>query len=69
MVAVGVPPANVPEASVTEAIDTDLAAHQRPLTAWHIDRASLASTLVHQRSMELAIFCKAWPVQQGPYNV
>src|SRR5919109_3738868 len=67
VVAVGVTPANVPEASVTEAIAADLAAQQRTLTELHIDRAYLASTLVQQRSETLAIFCKAWPVQQGPY--
>ena len=44
IVAVGVTPANVPEASVTEAIGTDLAAQQRTLTELHIDRAYLAST-------------------------
>ena len=67
IVAVGVTPATVPEASVTEAIETDLAAQQRTLTELHIDRAYLASTLVQQRSDALAIFCKAWPVHQGPY--
>ena len=67
IVAVGMTPANVPEASVTEALETDLAAQQRTLTAWHIDRAYLARTLGQQRSETLAIFCKAWPVHQGPY--
>ena len=66
-VAVGVTPANVPEASVTEAIAADLAAQQRTLTELHIDRAYLASPLVQQRSETLAIFCKAWPVHQGAY--
>src|SRR5262249_62301839 len=67
IVAVGVTPANVPEASVTEAIETALAAPPRTLTEWHIDRAYLASPRVHQRSETLAIFCQAWPVHQGPY--
>src|SRR5215471_877368 len=67
IVAVGVTPANVPEASVTDAIATDLAAQQSTLKALHIDRAYLASPLVQQRPAELAIFCKAWPVRQGPY--
>ena len=67
VVAVGVTPANVPEANVTEAIETDLAAQQYTLRELHIDRAYLASTLVQQRPETLAIFCKAWPVQQGPY--
>src|SRR5215470_12905292 len=67
IVAVGVTPANVPEASVTDAIETDLAAQQCTLRELHIDRAYLASTLVQQRPATLTIFCKAWPVQQGPF--
>jgi len=67
IVAVGVTPANVPEASVTDAIATDLAAQQSTLQELHIDRAYLASTLVQQRPDTLTIFCKAWPVHQGPY--
>ena len=66
MVAVGGPPGHGPEARVPEASATDLAAHQRPRTAWHLDRASLASTLVPQRSRAWAMFCQAWPVPQGP---
>jgi transposase len=67
IVAVGVTPANVPEASVTDAIETDLAAQQSTLQELHIDRAYLASKLVQQRAADLTIFCKAWPVRQGPY--
>ena len=67
IVAVGITPANAPEASVTDAIETDLAAQQCTLRELHIDRAYLASTLVQQRTETLAIFCKAWPVRQGPY--
>jgi transposase len=67
IVAVGVTPANVPEASVTDAITTDLAAQQSTLQELHIDRACLASTLVQQRPTTLTIFCKAWSVHQGPY--
>lgn len=67
MVAGGVPPANVPEASVTDAIAPDLAAQKSPLQAWHIDRASWASTLGQQRTEDRAIFCQAWPVRPGPY--
>ena len=67
IVAVGVTPANVPEASVTDAIETDLAAQQSTLKELHIDRAYLASKLVQQRADDLTIFCKAWPVRQGPY--
>ena len=66
IVAVGVTPANAPEASVTDAIETDLAAQQCTLRELHIDRAYLASTWVQQRTETLTIFCKAWPVQQGP---
>ncbi len=67
MVAVGVTPANTPEASVTAAIETDVAVQQCTLRALHSDRASLASQLVQQRTETLAMFCKAWPVRQGPY--
>jgi len=67
IVAVGGTPANAPEASVTDAIETDLAAQQCTLRELHIDRAYLASPLVQQRAASLAIFCKAWPVRQGPY--
>ena len=44
-----------------------LAAQQSTLKELHIDRAYLASTLVQKRPADLAIFCKAWPVRQGPY--
>jgi hypothetical protein len=67
IMAVGVTPANAPEASVTDAIEADLAAQQCTLRELHIDRAYLASQLVQQRSETLTIFCKAWPVRQGPY--
>ena len=67
IVAVGGTPANAPEASMTEAIEADLAAQQRTLRELHIDRAYLASTLVQERVENLTIFCKAWPVRQGPY--
>jgi Transposase DDE domain len=67
IVAVGVTPATVSEARVTDAIETDWAAQQCPLRAWPIERASLASPLVQQRPATLAIFGKAWPVQQGPF--
>jgi transposase len=67
IVAVGVTPANAPEASVTDTIETDVAAQQCTLRELHIDRAYLASKLVQQRSETVAIFCKAWPVRQEPY--
>jgi hypothetical protein len=31
----------------------------------HIDRAYLSSHFVHERSDELEIYCKAWPVREG----
>ena len=63
----GVTPANVPEASVTDAIAMDLAAQKSTRQALHIDRAYVARTLVQQRTAALAIFWKAWPVRPGPY--
>jgi hypothetical protein len=53
IVAVGVTPANAPEASVTDAIETDWAAQQCTRRALHIDRAYLASRLVQQRAFTL----------------
>jgi IS5 family transposase len=64
--AVGITPANAPEASVTEAIKTDLAAQQALLAELHIDRAYRSHTLVRERSADLVIYCKAWPVRNGP---
>jgi hypothetical protein len=63
--AVGITPANVPEASVTEAIQADLLAQQAQLAELHIDRAYLTSSLVRERSADLSIYCKAWPVRNG----
>jgi transposase len=65
--AVGVTPANVPEASVTEAIQADLAHQGASLRECHIDRAYLSSGLVRERPPELAIYCTAWPVAAGPH--
>ena len=64
---VGVTPANVPEASVTDSIEADLAAQHLSVREWHIDRAYLASRVVKERSTEVAISCKAWPVRTGAY--
>jgi len=61
--AVGVTPANAPEATVTDAIATDLAAAGWRLSELHIDRAYLSSSLVRDRGPDLAIFCKAWRVR------
>jgi hypothetical protein len=63
--AVGVTPANAPEASVTEAIMADLTAQTVTLQELHIDRAYLSSTLVRERPAGLDVFCKAWPVRNG----
>ena len=63
--AVGLTPANVPEATVTDALAVDLAAQQARLGECHIDRAYLSSTLVRDRPADLQIYCKAWPVRNG----
>src|SRR5712692_8882533 len=60
--AVGVTPANVPEASVTEAISEDLERQGACLKELHIDRAYLSSHLVRERDTNLEIYCKAWQV-------
>jgi hypothetical protein len=57
--AVGLTPANVPEASVTEAISEDLARQATTLMELHIDRAYLSSHLVRERSDDLEVYCKA----------
>lgn len=64
--AVGLTPANAPEASVTPALDADLAAQRlavAELTELHIDRAYVSSRWVRERPETLAIYCKAWPVR------
>jgi IS5 family transposase len=61
--AVGITPANVPEAAVTGDIAADLAAQHAHLAELHIDRAYLSSHLVRQREADLQIFCKAWRVR------
>lgn len=64
---VGITPANVPEASVTDSIEADLDAQKLTVSEWHIDRGYLASRVVKERSAEVEIYCKAWPVRNGPY--
>ena len=64
---VGVTPANAPEASVTEAISVDLDRQGACLKELHIDRAYLSSHLVRERSDELEVYCKAWPVRISKY--
>ncbi len=61
--AVGITPANVPEAAVTDDIAADLDAQHATLGELHIDRAYLSSTMVRDRSEDLTIFCKAWRVR------
>jgi Transposase DDE domain len=63
--AVGVTPANAPEASVGRPIVRDLA-HQdgAELSELHIDRAYLSSELVRERTPELEVYCKAWRVSK-----
>ncbi len=63
--AVGITPANAPEASVTGDITTDLDAARLTLAELHIDRAYLSSALVRDRGPDLAIFCKAWRVRNS----
>jgi transposase len=65
--AVGITPANVPEGQVTDALMADLAHQPVTLTELHIDRGYLASKLVRERSPELTIYCKAWPVRNGSH--
>jgi transposase len=63
--AVGITPANAPEASVTGDIETDLEAGGITLSELHIDRAYLSSALVRDRGPDLAVFCKAWRVRNA----
>ena len=63
IVAAGITPANLPEASVTDSIAADLDTAGLRLAELHIDRAYLSSDLVRDRGPDLAIFCKAWRVR------
>jgi hypothetical protein len=63
---VGLTAANVAEAEVADQIKADLDAQQRTLDELDIDRAYLSSSLVRDRDPDLAIFCKAFPVRNGP---
>jgi DDE family transposase len=63
--AVGITPANTPEASVTRDISADLEWQEVRLKELHIDRAYLSSHLVRERSDDLEVYCKAWPVSSG----
>jgi hypothetical protein len=63
--AVGVTPANAPEASITDALVADLQRQGAQWLARHIDRGNLSSRLVHERLPELAVYGKAWPARNG----
>ncbi len=63
--AVGVTPANVPEAAVTDAIAADVERQGLELGELHIDRGYLSSKLVRERTGELEVYCKAWAVRNG----
>jgi len=65
--AVGITPANMPEASVAEALALDLESQQFTLEELHIDRAYLTSHWVKERSPELKIICKSWRLRHGKY--
>jgi hypothetical protein len=64
--AVGVTAANLAEAQVATQIQADLDAQHATLGELHIDRAYLSSSLVTGRDPDLAVFCKAFPVRNGP---
>ena len=53
--AVGITPANIPEASVTREISADLEQQGTSLKELHIDRAYLSSHLVRERKEELEV--------------
>jgi hypothetical protein len=64
--AVGVTAANVAEAEVATQITADLDAQQVTLGELDIDRAYLSSSLIRDRDPDLQVFCKAFPVRNGP---
>ena len=61
--AVGVTPANRPEAEVAPAVLSDLARQHLEITEWHVDRAYLRSQVVTERPSETVIWCKPYLVQ------
>jgi transposase len=63
----GVTAANAPEATVTDDVAPDLARQGVTLGELHIDRAYLSSRMVRERGPDLLIYCRAWPVQNGPH--
>jgi hypothetical protein len=64
--AVGVTAANVAEAEVADQIKADLDAQGLTLGELGIDRAYLSSSLVRDRPDDLQVFCRAFPVRNGP---
>ena len=67
--AVGVTPANAPEASVTPDIEEDLNSQQVTIQELQIDRAYLTSHWVKQRTSTMTIVCKPWKVRNGKFFV
>ena len=65
--AVGVTVATAPAARVAEPRKADRDAQQLTLKEGHIDRASVSSPQVRERTPALESDCTAWPVQQRPY--
>jgi hypothetical protein len=63
--AVGITPANAPEASVTDDLLADLAAQQVEVREIPLDRRYLASDFVRDRLEALTIYCRAWPVRNA----
>ena len=61
--AVGVTPANVPEAAAAIQVQADLDAQGVRLSELYIDRAYLPSSLVRDRDPDLAVYCRAFPVR------
>jgi len=53
-------------ARVATQIQADLDAQHATLGELHIDRAYLSSSLVQDRDPDLVVFCKAFPVRNGP---
>ena len=66
--AVGVTPANAPEAKMTESITCDLTPQEVELKELHIDWAYLSSELVREGPDRLEVYRKAWAVHnRGRY--
>lgn len=63
--AVGVTPANAPEASVTDSFLVVLESQGAQWVELHSDQGYLHSRLVRERPPELVVYCKAWLVRHG----